>query len=218
MDPLVGFVFDMDGVIVDSNPFHKIALKQFCKAHGFDLTEEQLREKIYGRTNRDWILGLFGRLPDEVINRYALEKEALFRKLYEDDIKPLDGLIPFLKKLDEGDYLRAIGTSAPYENVEFTLAKTATPDYFPVVLHDTDVLIGKPDPEIYLKTAATLKIPPDQCIVFEDSLAGIKSAATAGCKVVALTTTHSPEEMQQADLIIDNFINLDPKNLISQLF
>jgi beta-phosphoglucomutase-like phosphatase (HAD superfamily) len=69
MDPLVGFVFDMDGVIVDSNPFHKIALKQFCKAHGFDLTEEQLREKIYGRTNRDWILSLFGRLPDEVINR-----------------------------------------------------------------------------------------------------------------------------------------------------
>jgi beta-phosphoglucomutase-like phosphatase (HAD superfamily) len=218
MDPLVGFVFDMDGVIVDSNPFHKIALKQFCKAHGFDLTEEQLREKIYGRTNRDWILSLFGRLPDEVINRYALEKEALFRKLYEDDIKPLDGLIAFLNKLNEGDYLRAVGTSAPYENVEFTLIKTSTQDYFPIVLHDTDVVIGKPDPEIYLKTAATLKIPPDQCIVFEDSLAGIKSAATAGCKVVALTTTHSPEEMQQADLIIDNFIDLDPKNLISQLF
>lgn len=218
MDPLVGFVFDMDGVIVDSNPYHKIALKQFCKAHGFDLTEEQLREKIYGRTNRDWILSLFGRLPDEVVNRYALEKEALFRKLYENDIRPLAGLIPFLKKLDEGEYLRAVGTSAPYENVEFTLAKTSTHGYFPVVLHDTDVVVGKPDPEIYLKTAATLKVPPDQCIVFEDSLAGITAAERAGCKVVALTTTHSAEEMHQADLIIDNFIDLDPDKLISQLF
>lgn len=208
----------MDGVIVDSNPYHKIALKQFCKAHGFDLTEEQLREKIYGRTNRDWILSLFGRLPDEVVNRYALEKEALFRKLYENDIRPLAGLIPFLKKLDEGEYLRAVGTSAPYENVEFTLAKTSTHGYFPVVLHDTDVVVGKPDPEIYLKTAATLKVPPDQCIVFEDSLAGITAAERAGCKVVALTTTHSAEEMHQADLIIDNFIDLDPDKLISQLF
>jgi beta-phosphoglucomutase-like phosphatase (HAD superfamily) len=62
------FIFDMDGVLVDSNPTHKVALKQFCKKHGYELSEEQLREKIYGRTNRDWILSLFGEL---VMKRYG---------------------------------------------------------------------------------------------------------------------------------------------------
>lgn len=218
MDPLVGFVFDMDGVIVDSNPYHKIALQQFCKAHGFDLTEQQLREKIYGRTNRDWIISLFGSLPDEVVKEYANEKEALFRKLYANNIKPLDGLISFLEKLDGGDYHRAIATSAPLKNVEFTLEKTSIQHFFTVILHDSDVTNGKPHPEIYLKAAATLKIPPDQCIVFEDSLSGVSAAETAGCKVVGITTTHSPNELSNADMVINNFIDLDPKKLISGFF
>ena len=73
------FLFDMDGVIVDSNPVHKIALKQFCRQHGHDLTEEQLREKIYGRTNKDWIPNVFGNIGKELAKRYADEKEALYK-------------------------------------------------------------------------------------------------------------------------------------------
>ncbi|HKZ38216.1 MAG TPA: HAD family phosphatase, partial [Chryseolinea sp.] len=95
----IAFIFDMDGVLVDSNPAHKIALKQFCEEHGHNLTEQDLREKIYGRTNRDWLLNLFGDLSEKTIRQYADEKEALFRKLYT-DIKPVDGLLSFLDKLD----------------------------------------------------------------------------------------------------------------------
>ena len=95
-----GFLFDMDGVIVDSNPAHKIALKQFCKKHGHDLTEDQLREKIYGRTNKDWIPAVFGKISPDQVKRYADEKEALFRDLYEDTIRPVDGLLAFLEKLE----------------------------------------------------------------------------------------------------------------------
>ena len=90
------FIFDMDGVIVDSNPTHKIALKQFCAKHGYELTEQQLREKIYGRTNRDWLLNLFGDLSEETIREFAAEKESLFRELYH-DIKPVEGLVSFLQ-------------------------------------------------------------------------------------------------------------------------
>ncbi|MBA4055693.1 MAG: HAD family phosphatase, partial [Marivirga sp.] len=132
------FIFDMDGVLVDSNPTHKIALKQFCKKHGYELTEEQLREKIYGRTNRDWLLNLFGNLGDETIRQYADEKESLFRELYH-DIKPLDGLIGFLKKLDESGLPRAIATSAPRANVDFTLDRTNMGSYFPTILDDSFV-------------------------------------------------------------------------------
>ncbi|HEX5169923.1 MAG TPA: HAD family phosphatase [Cyclobacteriaceae bacterium] len=218
MDLLAGFIFDMDGVIVDSNPFHRIALQQFCRAHGFDLTDKQLQEKIYGRTNRDWIVNLFGNLPEETLNRYADEKEALYRKIYANDIMPVPGLIPFLEKLDSYDLPRAIATSAPAANVDFTLSKTGTQKFFSIILDDKDIVVGKPNPEIYLKTAASLKIPPDQCLVFEDSFSGVSAARAAGCKVIGITTTHSADELASVDIAIENFVGLDPKILVSKLF
>jgi beta-phosphoglucomutase len=211
------FIFDMDGVIVDSNPTHKIALKQFCKEHGYDLSEKDLREKIYGRTNRDWLLNLFGDLDDETIRRYAEEKEALFRRFYT-DIEPLSGLISFLNKIDELAIPRAIATSAPRANVDFTLEKTDTGRYFNTILDDSFVTEGKPNPQIYLKSAAALGFDPAKCVVFEDSLSGVKAGKNAGCKVVGLTTTHTAEELHETDLLITDFVGLDPKELLSRLY
>lgn len=211
------FIFDMDGVIVDSNPTHKIALKQFCKEHGHNLTDQELREKIYGRTNRDWLLNLFGNLSEETIRQYADEKEALFRKLYN-DIKPVDGLFSFLQKLDALKIPRAIATSAPRANVDFTLAGTRMEPYFDTILDDSFVTEGKPNPQIYLKSAAALGFNPAQCIVFEDSLSGVEAGKNAGCKVVGITTTHTPEELKKTDFIIDDFVGLDPQILISKLY
>jgi beta-phosphoglucomutase len=215
---MVAFIFDMDGVIIDSNPFHKISLRQFCKKYGHDLSEEQLREKIYGRTNRDWLTNVFGKLEDAQLKKYAEEKEALFRELYEKDIRPVDGLIGFLEKLDQQKIARAIATSAPRANVDFTLLKTKTEKYFSTILDESFVTRGKPDPEIYLKTAAALNYKPTHCIVFEDSLSGVKSAKSAGCKVVGITTTHTAEELHETDLVIKDFNGLDPKVLIARLF
>lgn len=208
----------MDGVIIDSNPFHKISLKQFCKKYGYDLSEEQLREKIYGRTNKDWIVNVFGPLDPQKLREYADEKEALFREIYKNDIKPLDGLVAFLQQLDARKMPRAIATSAPRANVDFTLSKTGTGKYFPVILDESFVSKGKPDPEIYLKTAAALKFEPANCIVFEDSLSGVRAGKNAGCKVVGITTTHTREELHETDLVIDNFNSLDPQDLINKLF
>ena len=207
----------MDGVIVDSNPTHKIALKQFCKEHGYDLSETDLREKIYGRTNKDWLLNLFGNLDAETIRKYAEEKEALFRSLYN-DIKPVAGLIPFLDKLDMLNISRAIATSAPRANVDFTLQKTNTGKYFNTVLDDSFVTEGKPNPQIYLKSAQALGFDPSNCIVLEDSLSGVKAGKRAGCKVIGITTTHTREELNETDLVIDDFESLDPEFLISQLY
>ena len=211
------FIFDMDGVIVDSNPTHKIALKQFCKKLGYDLSETDLREKIYGRTNRDWLLNLFGQLDEQTIRKYADEKEALFRQLYI-DIKPVNGLLPFLDKLDSLDISRAIATSAPRANVDFTLQKTNTGKYFKTILDDSFVTEGKPNPQIYLKSASALGFDPQNCIVFEDSLSGVQAGKRAGCKVVGITTTHTREELAETDFIIDDFENLEPESLISLLY
>lgn len=217
MNHSVAFLFDMDGVIVDSNPTHTVALKQFCKQHGFELTEQQLREKIYGRANKDWIPNLFGNIEPELVKKYAEEKEALFRSLY-DDIVPVPGLIDFLEQLDAASIKRAIATSAPRANVDFTLTKTETEQYFPIILDEAFVTTGKPHPEIYLKSAAAVGMAPSRCIVIEDSISGVTAGKAAGCKVIGITTTHSPEELEGVDMTIADFVGLDVEKVIEKLF
>jgi beta-phosphoglucomutase len=214
----IAFLFDMDGVLVDSNPYHKIALKEFCKKYGYDLNEEKLREKIYGRTNRDWITNLFGTISESELKTYADEKESLFRDIYIKHIKPLDGLISFLEQLNKHNIKRAIATSAPRANVDFTLRHTGIGSYFETILDESFVSRGKPDPEIYLKTAAALGFAPSNCIVLEDSLSGVTSGKAAGCKVVGISTTHTPEELFESDFVINNFDKISPRALIDNLY
>lgn len=217
-DQQFAVVFDMDGVIVDTNPYHKIAIRQFCEMYGFQLTEEQLKEKVYGRTNKDWINNLFeGKLSPHQIQIYANQKEELFREIYDPHAVALEGLSSFLDLLDQKKIPKAIATSAPYENLRFVLEKTGFSGRFEIMLDERFVEKGKPDPEIYLKTAVRLQLPPARCIVFEDSLAGVQSAFAAGCKVVGVTTTHSAEELPHLDFAIGNFSEINWENL-SRLF
>ena len=215
----IAFIFDMDGVIIHSNPFHKIALHQFCEKYGYHLTEEELRSKIYGRTNKQWITNLFGRtLSVEELDQFAEEKEGLFRELYKDDINALRGLSSFLEKMNQSKIPRAIGTSAPRSNVDFVMAKTNFENYFPTILDDSFVEHGKPHPEIYLKCAAALGFAPVDCIVFEDSLSGVEAGKASGAKVVGVATTHTHEELVGTDFIIDDFQDLDPCELIRKIY
>jgi beta-phosphoglucomutase family hydrolase len=211
-------IFDMDGVIIDSNPFHKISLRQFCEKYGYHLSDQELINKIYGRTNKEWIAHLFGPLSDEELVRYEEEKEDLFRELYKNDIRALKGLPEFLKSLKEKNIPVAIGTSAPRSNVDYVLAHTGLEKYFSTILDESDVEHGKPNPEIYLKVAARLGYAPDRCMVFEDSLSGVESAQRAGAKVVGVATTHSFEELSHTDFVIQDFTDLDPDFLFSTVF
>ncbi len=211
-------IFDMDGVIIDSNPFHKISLRQFCEKYGFQLSDEELIKKIYGRTNKEWIANLFGPLSREELTRYGEEKESLFRDVYKMDIVALEGLPEFLKSLQLNHIPTAIGTSAPRSNVDFVLSHTGLGEYFSAILDESDVEHGKPNPEIYLKVAEKIGYNPNQCVVFEDSLSGVESARRAGAKVVGVATTHSVEELSHTDFVISNFKGLNPDALFSAVF
>jgi beta-phosphoglucomutase len=203
-------IFDMDGVMVDSNPYHKIALKQFCEKHGYHLSDEELKNNIFGRTNKDWLISLFGEtLTAEQITEYENEKEALFRKIYAPQLQPVAGLINFLKLLKENRISLALATSAPPSNIQFILEETGTFEFFSVILDGHSVRNSKPDPEIYLKTAAVLHYPPEKCVVIEDSISGVISARSAGCKVIGITTTHTRQELRQTHHNIDNFNDLN---------
>jgi beta-phosphoglucomutase len=208
-------IFDMDGVIIDSNPYHKKAWMSFCNKHNITISDNDLETKIFGRTGEDVLPVLFNRPLDNVlIAEYRSEVNKNYRDLYAPYIKPLRGLKDFLEELDVADIKYAIATSAPPVNVEFVLSETKLENYFDIIVDDTMIARGKPDPEIYLITASKMKVSPSDCIVFEDSLAGIKAAQAAGMKVIGITTTHSHEELSHTDLAISDFTDIT----ISDLF
>jgi HAD superfamily hydrolase (TIGR01509 family) len=206
-------IFDMDGVMVNSNPYHKLALREFCHKHGHQLSDEQLRSRIYGRTNRDWLTNLFGPLPEPVIRRYGEEKEQLFRDLFGKAIQPLSGLKRFLMLLEERGIPKAIATSAPRANVDFTLEHTGLGKFFTTILDESHVSRGKPDPEIYLKAAQALGYPPEKTFVFEDSLSGVQAAKAAGAHVIGVSTTHSRQELAGTRLVIEDFTQIEIRDL-----
>ncbi|HET9053865.1 MAG TPA: HAD family phosphatase, partial [Cyclobacteriaceae bacterium] len=174
-------LFDMDGVIVDTNPAHKIAILQFCDTYNKRLSDEEMIKYIWGRTNKEWLRYVFGEdTSDAEINAYTEEKESLFRKIYEADIRLLNGLETFLNLLETHNIPKVIGTSAPRANVDFVFQHTGIEKYFDTVLDESYVTIGKPDPEIYLKAARALNFDPADCIVIEDSFAGVEAGKRAG--------------------------------------
>lgn len=213
-----GVIFDMDGVLVDSNPYHKKSLKNFARKYGYELSEKDMLSRIYGRQNKDWIPQLFERdMTIDELEKYGTEKELLFQKIYRKDVVPLPGLIRFLKILKGQNIPRAIATSAPRMNVDFVFSNTPIGEYFGLVLDESHIKRGKPDPEAYLKASELLGFEPEECVVFEDSLSGVASARTAGCHVIAVGTTHDEHEFGKIDLFIRDFENLSLED-IARLF
>lgn len=212
-----GFVFDMDGVIVDTNPHHKISLREFAAKYGYSLSEEDLIKKIYGRTNKEWIPNLFGRtLSAEEVSRYGEEKEKMFRDIYEKDIHEVNGLTAFLEGAKKLNIKMAIGTSAPRSNVDFVLKHTGIGKYFSAILDESHVTHGKPNPEIYINCAASLNLPTSKCIVFEDSLSGVAAGRAAGSPVVGVATTHTAQELG-TKVVIRDFTEITPTELILKM-
>lgn len=213
MKKQLAVIFDMDGVIVDNYTYHHRAWKLFCKTHGLDF-EKAFRSRVFGGTNRDHLETFFERsLSASEVSRFEEEKESLYRRLYRPHIKAVDGVLEFLAKIKEAGTPCALATSSPAVNVAFVLSITATTDYFPVILDASHVNRGKPNPEIYLKAAARLQRKPWECVVFEDSVNGIVAAKAAGTKVVALSTTHTAEELPPVDLVIPDFCHTEVSDL-----
>jgi beta-phosphoglucomutase family hydrolase len=199
-------IFDLDGTLLDNNSYHLKSWLEYLKKIGRLISEEEYNANINGRTNTDVIKYIYEKdLSNEEILKYTLEKEALYRELYKPFIKPLDGLIDFLEILKEKNIPMAIATSGIQPNIDFMFEEVPIRQYFTEVVNSSHITKGKPDPEIYLKTASLLDIPPKNCLVFEDAVVGIKSAKAAGMKVIAVATTQTKEELSIADMIIDDY-------------
>lgn len=199
----IALLFDLDGVIVDSNPVHVQVWRQYLSRYGID-PGDALPALMYGRRNDDIVRDFFGsHLTPEEVQRHGAEKEALYRSVMKGQLRQrlVPGIESFLVRCRR--FPKAVVTNAEPANAEFILAESGLRQYFDLVVDGHQVERPKPAPDIYLRAARLLGKTPAECIVFEDSQAGVRAAKEAGARVIALATTE--RNFPGAELVIRDF-------------
>jgi len=217
--PPFAVAFDLDGTLIDNNQFHFITWQEFYRKRNRELTLDEYKASFNGRTMTDCVKYVFQQpdMPTEEIERYTNEKESLYREIYAAHIKPIPGLLALLELLDQAQIPMVIATSGIQDNIDFLFSHIPIKRYFKRVIKGSDITHGKPHPEMYQLAAKELGLSSDKCIAFEDATVGIASAGGAGMKVIALTTTHTPEELTGSDWIIKDYEGIRLEQL-QQLF
>lgn len=218
MNKEVAVIFDMDGVICHTNPYHSLAFRDFFSARNLNPTDEEFAQHMFGKSN-SYILTHFLKRPitgNELLEMEE-EKESLFRKIYEPHIEPIAGFVAFANDLKNNGVKLGVATSAPYANLELILGKINIREILGSLMASEDVKKHKPDPEVYLSSAANLGVPTQQCLVFEDSFSGISAALNAGMQVVGVLSSHTKDELPQCSLYINDYTELSYAS-ISHLF
>ncbi len=198
-------IFDMDGVMIDSEPLWEKTERILLAKRGID----------YNPTYRDKIVGLnqndSGRLMKETFNLIETVEEIIAERieilldLYEKELELMPGLLPILKGLKESEFLLALASSSPIRVINFVLDKFSLRKFFSVVVSGDFIELGKPHPDIYIYTAKRLGIEPRECVVIEDSINGVKAAKGAGMICIAVPDKRLEQrEFQIADLVVDS--------------
>lgn len=201
-------ILDMDGVLVDSGPYHFASWKQFAAEHNLEVDREFFLH-TFGRTNRYIFPYLFRReIGEEELTRLTNRKEELFRELIAGRIAPPAGLPELLDGLRSRGWKIAIGSSAPRDNIEFVIRELKLGGIIAAYTCSEEVSRGKPDPEVFLKTAAKVGATPERCVVVEDAVYGVQAAHAAGMKCIAITTTFPADQLREADRVIESFRQL----------
>ena len=206
-------IFDMDGVLVDSPKYNWQAINKLIGEEGVNVSDEKIK-KYLGRSLRDQLRMLkedYG-IKEHDVNEFSKKLGKIQFEIYEKNIKKNGVIINLLEVLKSEGIKFALATSSHRWRADKILELLGLKNYFDVIITAEETEKHKPDPEIYLKTAETLKIQPENCVAIEDAVNGIQSGKNAGMKVIALLTDfHTKEELKGADLIINsiNELNLD---------
>jgi len=210
-------IFDMDGTLVDSIEADFLAWQRLFAFYEIPLTFE------------DYI-PLLGIKSAQVAKEFLPIKNdeelaiALANKLvYFEEIISEKGILPipfadvFLKQVKQFNVQVALATSSRKVKMEMVMKKLDLLHFFDVIITAEDVKKGKPEPEIFIKTAKKLCLPREECIVFEDALNGVKAAKNAGMKCVALSSRRTLGLLAEADIVIDGFEDLDFSQICREL-
>ncbi len=216
------FIFDMDGVLTDNMQFHADSWVELFRDFGLKgLDAERYLVETAGMKGLD-VLRYF--LDPEISEREAERltelKDFLYRVMSRDRIKAMPGLGQFLDDASQRGVKLGIGTGAGPKNIDYVLGILEMSDKFQAIVDPFQVRHGKPQPDIFLRVATLLEVPPSACIVFEDAIPGVEAARKAGMQCVALTTTNSAEAFSHFDnvlQVIDDFTLLCTDDLLRKL-
>jgi HAD superfamily hydrolase (TIGR01509 family) len=197
------FIFDMDGVLIESSKEHveawKFAVRRFGYSFDIDFSD------VYGKRGRDIVREIVPDIDENGLREMEDLAEKRFREIYR--VRPFDGVISFIEGAKKRGKRTALVTSAPRENVGIVLSSLHLD--FDVMVSAEDVENGKPDPEPYNKAIDKLGERKADCVVFEDSFAGIESAKRAGIEVIGVASTSKREDLEKLGIrVIESFDEL----------
>lgn len=200
-------IFDLDGVIIDSADIDYESWKMLFSEHKLDLTYQDYK-KFTGMKGTEIVNNHIKKADDKTLLELQNKKETYFIQLAKErGLEPTEGLRKFLN-LAKNTYDIGLVTAAAKIKVVDVLEMLNIGDYFKAIVTSDEVDKGKPDPEGFLKAAEMLSHKPEECVIFEDGVNGVRAAKNANMKCIAITTTHTKEELSEADLVIDSFKNI----------
>jgi HAD superfamily hydrolase (TIGR01509 family) len=205
-----GAIFDWDGVIIDSSRQHDESWDRLAAEVGKVLPEGHFKAG-FGRKNEFIIPNILKWEDDPAkVRALSLRKEELYREIVvERGLEPLPGVRTWLERLAAAGVPCAVGSSTHRKNIEVSLDVLGLHGFFHEIVSSEDVSHGKPDPEVFLKAAEKIGMPPGKSVVFEDAHVGIEAAHRAGMRVIAVATTNPLSDLGKADLAVMRLDELD---------
>jgi HAD superfamily hydrolase (TIGR01509 family) len=200
-------IFDMDGVLIDSEPLHKQIEQDILKELGVNVSlEEHFKFASMGKVMWDIMKKRYGFNKEVTTDELHKEKEKRYIKaLTSKPILPIDGLKELVTYAKEKGLLLAVASSASIFNINLVLKAIGLEQFFGLIVSGEQVPRNKPYPDIYLKTAELLKLEVEECAVVEDSANGVKSAKAAGMYCIGFRNLSSGNQyISPADVIVDS--------------
>lgn len=207
-------LFDMDGVLVDSMESHWLAWKEALARRGVEISRDAFA-KTPGLRVRPVLKLLSDReYGDAEIEAISRELDDFVQSSWRENFPAMPGADDLIRSLDEAGWKMAVGTSGPAENIRLVLERLKEGRRIAATVDAGDVSRGKPDPEVFLKAAEKLGVPPSRSVVIEDAVAGLEAARAGGFKAVALASTHPAEKLGPlAHLVVGSLGELTPERL-----
>jgi len=214
-------IFDMDGTMIDSMPYHAKSWVVFAQRHGIEGDADSLMRRTSGRTGLECIREVFRRDIDAA-EALALcnEKESIYRELFAPEFAEVRGFARFAAQAANHGLKIGFGTSGDRHNIAFTFSHLKMESAPHAVVGGDEGLPGKPEPAIFLEAARRLGVAASQCIVFEDAPFGIEAARRAGMRAVAVCTSHDPGELAGPHVVaqVRDYHELKKTNFLESLY
>ena len=213
-------IFDMDGVIIDSEPIYGKVYSEIFDKLNVDISVEERNSFVGFAADRVWTyVRAKGNISKSINELIQMQKDTYFEYLKStDNFKHIEGVSTLIDELKNRKFIISLASSAQRRVVDFVLDKINMKNYFSFVLSGEDVKNGKPEPEIFLKVAERFKVKTSDCIVIEDSMNGVAAAKAAGMKCIGYKNPNSgSQDISKADLIIDDFSSQSVSRIIELL-